>query len=59
MYFQAKRPEDIVNHCLSAREYRVGVDMVSRSDDHGDVGDDGDDADDPEVHVDDDDDGGL
>ena len=26
--FQAKRPEDIVNHCLSAREYRVGVDMV-------------------------------
>ena len=26
---QAKRPEDIVNHCLSAREYRVGVDMVS------------------------------
>ena len=27
---QAKRPEDIVNHCLSAREYRVGVDMVGR-----------------------------
>ena len=48
-----------MNHCLSAREYRVGVDMVSRSDDHGDVGDDADDADDPEVHVDDGDDGGL
>ena len=29
IYFQAKRPQDIVNHCLSAREYRVGVDMVS------------------------------
>ena len=28
---QAKRPEDIVNHCLSAREYRVGVDMVGRN----------------------------
>ena len=26
---QAKRPEDVVNHCISAREYRVGIDNVT------------------------------
>ena len=26
---QIKRPEDVVNHCLSAREYRVGIDNVT------------------------------
>ena len=25
---QAKRPEEVVNHCLEAREYRVGIDFV-------------------------------
>ena len=25
---QAKRPEEVVNHCLVAREYRVGIDFV-------------------------------
>ena len=28
---QAKRPEEIINHCQSAREYRVGVDQVTDS----------------------------
>ena len=26
---QTKRPEEVVNHCVSAREYRVGIDNVS------------------------------
>ena len=26
---QIKRPEEVVMHCMEAREYRVGVDMVN------------------------------
>ena len=26
---QIKRPEEVVNHCISAREYRVGIDNVT------------------------------
>lgn len=26
---QAKRPEEVVNHCVSAREYRIGIDNVT------------------------------
>ena len=26
---QIKRPEEVVNHCMEAREYRVGIDMVT------------------------------
>ena len=26
---QIKRPEEVVNHCMDSREYRVGIDMVN------------------------------
>ena len=26
---QIRRPEEVVNHCMEAREYRVGIDMVN------------------------------
>lgn len=28
---QALRPQEVINHCLAAREYRVGVDQGSNT----------------------------